>query len=207
MEYLDVFAPLVICTTESMPPILKSRAITIIMHQNDNPDVERRIDPEEGRWLREQWTLLRARWMDKRLPDAENVARRRLKEITQPLLRMCTILDPSYLEDFKDFIKYMELEKHENENDTTEAEIVRCIYDRMSNTKDTGFRTKEISNLLNRNRAEYEKYSDKYVAACIERLGFTKTRLHGGYRGFRYDEQLMNKLLEKYQIKPESDTR
>ncbi|GAJ20433.1 unnamed protein product, partial [marine sediment metagenome] len=44
MEYFDVFAPLVICTTEGLDPIIESRTLLFSMQPNASPSVEKRID-------------------------------------------------------------------------------------------------------------------------------------------------------------------
>ena len=198
IEYFDVFAPLVICSTESVPAIIKTRCITIVMQQNADPAVERDIDQVKARWIREQWTLQRFKWMNREIPEVENEARRRLREITQPLLRVCSIIDKSRIADVLDYIDYVGLMKAEEEGESTEAEILRAIYIGAGLAKVRKFRTTDITNTLNQTRSDKEKYSAKYVSACISRMGFEKTRMHGGNMGYYYDEELMQKLFQLY---------
>lgn len=200
IEYFDVYAPLVICSTESVPPIIKTRCITIVMQQNADPSVEGEIDQVEAQWIREQWTLYRLKWMNEEIPEVENKARRRLREITQPLLRVCEIIDKSRIDEVLDYIDYMSLIKAEEEGESTEAEILRTIYKCRGLLSVDKFRTTDITDSLNRGRSEKEKFSAKFVSACISRMGFEKTRVHGGKMGFRYDGELMHKLLKKYEL-------
>jgi hypothetical protein len=200
IDYFDVYAPLMVYSTESMPIIIKSRCITLIMQQNINPVVEKEINLSETEWIRKQWTLQRFQWMGKKLPDVESKARRRLREITQPLLRVCKIMDESRLEEVIDFIDYMKMRKSEEEGETTEVEILRKIYKQRGLTVNEKFKTADIVEALNRYRSEKDKYSSKYVSTCISRMGFEKTRFHGGRQGFRFDKELIKRLCTKYKL-------
>jgi len=200
VEYFDVFGPLVICTTETIPETIESRCIVFTMQMNSNPEVERPIDLEKARALRNKLTMFRFKYFDKKLPDAKPIARRRLNEITYPLLQICNILNPEKVEEFKDYVKYLEVGKADEEGETTEAEIIRIIYNQRHYLDNYKFLTQSVSNRINESRSEKYKYSDRYISTCIKRLGFEKTRMNDGKMGFRYDEDLIKKLIAKYGI-------
>ena len=209
IEYFDVFAPLVICSTEAMPPIVQSRCITIIMQQNTDPAVERDIDTEEAEKIRKMLTILRFNHYNQDLPQVEPITRRRLNEITKPLLIMCKILDPGRLPELIDFIQYEEMRVVDEEGDSIEAEILRLIDEHHELRGTDKFLTREIVDALNRGKSsEKDKRGDRFVASCISRLGFEKTRLsrgpEKGKRGFKHDEILLEKLKMRYGIADEN---
>ncbi len=172
------------------------------MQQNVNPNVELEPNPEEASWIREQWTLQKFAWINKEIPGLTNPSRRRLREITQPLLRVCKIMDESRLDEVTDYIQYLQLMKSDEEGDSTEAEIIRIIFDlgKTMPGQKLNFPSAEVTQNLNRDKPEKDKYKQRYVTACVKRMGFTPTRCHGGKYGFRYDEQLVSKLMQKYSI-------
>jgi len=208
IEYYDVFAPLVICSTEAVPEIIKTRCITFVMQQNSEPAVEKKPDPKEAEWLREQWTLLRFAWMGRDLPEVENKARRRLKEITNPLLQVCQLTDPSRLDEVVDFISYIDLIKTETEGVSTEAEIVRKVWECKDLAIGGKILTSDITEAMNRGKSEKDHFSDKYIAACINRLGFEKTQITSrrNRRGFLHDVELLDKLMKKYNLEKDDES-
>lgn len=200
LEYYDVFAPLVICSTESMPPIIESRCITFIMQQNTNKDVEKDIDENDALVLRKLLTIFRYFYFDKDIPEVDTTARRRLNEITQPLLQICELIDPSRKEELIDFIKLLEKKKTEDEGEGIEAEIIKCVIERDNIVRNRKFSVADIVKFLNENQDEKFNYSPRYVSNCVKRLGFERTRLSDGKRGFIYDKILIKNLIVKYQI-------
>ena len=105
IEYFDVFAPLVICSTETMPPIIESRCISFTMQQNSSPYVEKEIDGKEAAKLRNELTMFRFKYFDETLPKVESVTRRRLKEITKPLCQDCMMVDPGRKGEFIECVR------------------------------------------------------------------------------------------------------
>jgi len=208
IENYEVYGPFAVCSTEKVPDIIRSRCITIIMQQNVNPTVEERPDFEEAEWIREQWTLLRVKYMGKELPAIENKARRRLREITDPLLQICQITDPTRIDEIEDFIAYMNLIKEEEAGISFEAEIVKTIFEFRNRLSERRFLTNDITEILNKGKPEKECYTDRYVSSCIERIGFEKTRIKNrrNRRGFFYDAELVKRLFQKYSIEDDQET-
>ncbi len=200
IEYHDVFAPLVICSTETMPPIIESRCFTFTMRQNASSKVEGEIDEKESAKLRNLLTIFRFKYIDKDLPAVEALTRRRLNEITKPLFQICMLVDPDRKDEFTDFIKYEKMKRSEEEGEVVEADIVKSLKESGDLVENRKFSTKAITDELNKNLSEKNQYSSRYISSCIKRLGFEKTRLTGGKMGFRYDESLLSKLIIKYKI-------
>lgn len=200
LEYFDVFAPLVICTTESIPDTIESRCITFLMQKNAKAEVEKLIDETWAGKLRNKLTIFRTNYLDQDLPEAGQIARRRLNEILLPLYRSLLLIAPERKEEFKIIVEEMETAKEEEEGLSLEAEIVEEIIKYEKETGEGVFLTTEIADRLNRERSERENLSDRLVSFRIKRLGFEKTRLAGGKRGFKINSELLKKLAFQFGI-------
>jgi hypothetical protein len=201
LEYFDVFAPLVICSTESLPPIIESRCFTFVMNQNIYPDVERKIDTDMALELRKRLTWFRFEYMDKPLPIVESVSRRRLNEIAMPLYTILMAIAPERQKDFENFIEICERQKRDEETMSLEADIVKNIVALYKHDGDDRFRTTDIVSQINNGKLEKECYSDRMVGVCIRRLGFEKCKLdRGSTRGYRFNVNLIKRLCKKYEI-------
>jgi len=200
IEYFDVFGPLAICTTESIPDAIESRCITFLMQKNMRVEVEKLIDEEWATKLRHKLTIFRVNYLDKNIATTEQVARRRLNEIMMPLYQILMLIAPKRKDEFKAAIREMEKTKEEEEGLSLEAEIVERILEYKREAKENVFLTTEIVGRLNRERSEREKLSDKFVSFRIKRLGFQKTRLANGKRGFRIKSGLIEKLALQFGI-------
>lgn len=200
IEYFDVFGPLVICTTESIPDIIESRCITFLMQKNANSEVESLIDEEWASKLRSKLTIFRANRLDKDLAETQQIARRRLNEIMMPLYQTLILIDPERKEEFKMIVEEMEKAREEEEGLSLEAEIVEGIINHQKENQEERFLTTEITERLNRDRTDKEKLSNRLVSMRIKRLGFEKTRLENGKRGFKIKPELLERLALHFGI-------
>ncbi|MBA7491439.1 hypothetical protein ES702_01985 [subsurface metagenome] len=203
IEYFDVFAPLVLCTTESIPDIIESRCITFLMQKNISPLVEEDIDEEKGQKLRNKLTIFRATFLHKELPESEPVARRRLNEILTPLYQILLLVDPERKEEFKKIVKRLTKAREEEEGMTLEAEIIKEILNYEEETTSKQFLTVEIVRRLNEDRFEKDKLSNMLVSLRIKRMGFRKIRLQNGKMGFDIDPELLERLKLSFRITQE----
>lgn len=194
IEYFDVFGPLVICTTESVPDSIESRSIIFLMQKNSKVEVEKVIDDRQASELRNKLTIFRAKYLDQDLKETDQVSRRRLNEIMMPLYKILILVAPERKEEFKKIVHEIELSKKEDEGDSLEAEIVQAI---ILYKNEGVFGTRDITQELNRNRPEYAKLSDRKVAIRIKRLGFKKFR-NADMRGFEIESKLLEKLVLQY---------
>ncbi|GAI91219.1 unnamed protein product, partial [marine sediment metagenome] len=205
----DVFAPLVICTTEGLPEIIESRCLLFSMQPNVSPSVEKRIDEKWAGKLRNKLTIFRANELDKDFKEPSRIARRRLNEILTPLFQVLLLTDPGRGEEFKSTIKEIEKVRAIEEGNSLEAEIVEKVTEFIKEEKQDFVSTKDITNKLNETRTERSKISDMLVSSRLKRLGFNKTRNETtGQRGFSIKPELLEKLqirfgLEEYSLSPE----
>jgi len=202
IEYFDVFSPLVICTTESVPDTIESRCITFLMQKNASIEVEKLIDEERSRKLRNKLTIFRANYLDKDLMETRQVARGRLNEIMMPLYQILMLIAPERKDKFTDTVREMERAREEEEGASLEAEIVEKIIEYQNDEKEAAFLTTEIVDRLNQGRPEREWLSHRLVSFRVRRLGFDKIRLKGGKRGFMTKPGLLEKLALQYGLDP-----
>jgi len=198
MEYFDTFGPMVLCTDETMPRDIESRCISFTMRKNENPEVERSIDKDLAKSIRNKLIVFRANLADKELEELGPVSRRRLNEILYPLYQILMEIAPERKDEFKLIIKEIEQKKEGEEGLSFEADIVNEIVKYYNETGEGAFLTSELVARLNEGRREREQFSDMRVSLRIKRLGFEKTRLEGGRMGFFIDLKLLERIIPNY---------
>lgn len=198
IEYFDVFSPLVICTTESIPDTIESRCITFLMQKNARVEVEKVIDEELAKRLRNKLTVFRSIYLEQNLPETDQIARRRLNEIMSPLYQTLMLIDSEKKEAFKMIVEEIETAKEEEEGLSLEAEFVKEIINYKETTGEGAFLTTEITAAMNEERTEKEKISNMLTSSRIKRLGFQKTRLKNSKRGFLINPGLLKKLALQF---------
>lgn len=204
VEYFDVFALLIICTTEELTEVIESRCLLFSMQPNANPNVEKRIDEKWAQKLRNKLTVFRADKLDREFAEPERVARRRLNEILMPLYQTLLLTDPEREKKFKTTIKEIEKARAEEEGMSFEAEIVEQITECVTPGMQDFILTQDIRNLLNETRTQKGQVSDKMVANRMKRLGFKKQKDPGtGRMGFTIRPELLKKLQERFGISKE----
>jgi len=201
VEYFDVFDPLVISTTESIPAIIENRCISFLMQKNKDPKVETFIDKELARKLRNKLTVFRANFMEKKLGEVNPISRRRLNEILNPLYQTLMEIDPDLENEFKLTVRNLEQSKDIEEEFTIEAEIVEAVMEYYNESKTMVFLTSEIVRLLNKDRSERDQFSSRFIGRILVNLGFKKKRLINGKRGFNFEFEFLEKLIAQYKIK------
>ncbi len=198
LEYFDVFAPLCISTTESMPDIIESRCLRFVMQTNIDANVEADIDVDEAYNLRKRFTIFRANRYNEALPDVEPIARGRMNEITMPLYRIVTLIDIERQQQFKDYVSFIELNKIDEESESVEAEMAVVLKEILEDVKFMTY--KSFSEIINKDKDKKDKdeyLSNRDLAQKLRRLGFHTWRSHSGW-GFDVDKELIKKLIVKY---------
>lgn len=201
VEYFDVFAPLVISTTESIPDMIKSRCITFIMQKNKDKKVEGLIDTESARDIRNKLTMLRANYMIRELPEVKPISRRRLNEILNPLYQVLMGVAPDMEDDFKLIVKGIEQDREIEEEFSIEAEIIEAVVEYYNEIGETAFLTAEITERLNRDRSDRDKFHSRFIGRRLVSLGFNKKRLTNGKKGYDFEQSFLEKLITQYKVK------
>lgn len=201
VEYFDVFAPLVISTTESIPPIIESRCIGFLMQKNKEQKVEGIIDLKLAKSIRNKLTISRANYMDRKLKEVTPVSRRRLNEILMPLYQVLMEIAPDLENEFKLIVKGLEQDREIEEEFTIEAEIVEAVVEYYNETREMTFLNSEIANRLNKDKSERDKFSPQFIGRRLVSLGFKKKRLINGKRGFCFELNFLEKLITQYRTK------
>jgi hypothetical protein len=201
VEYFNVFGPLAISTTEKISDIIESRCIIFLMQKNKEAKVESFIDNEWARKLRNQLTVFRANYMERKLVEVKPISRRRLNEILNPLYQTLMEIDPNRENEFKLTVKSLEQSKDVEEEFTLEAEVVEAVMEYHNETGDIIFLTNEIVRRLNKDRSEKDEFSTNFIARKITNLGFKRKRLTNSKRGFSFELGFLEKLIDQYKIK------
>lgn len=201
IEFYDVFAPLVICSTEAVPDTIESRCITFLMAQNVNQEVEKAIDEDRARDLRNRLTIFRANKLKEEMPIPERIARRRLNEILTPLYQILLLIDPERKEEFKVIVEEMEVFKQQEESVGLDAEIVQKISNFYLDNQKEEMEISELTRLMNEDRPEREHIRSNSIGRKTKQLGFKKKRLAGvGTTILIINPERLSKLKEKYNI-------
>jgi len=201
VEYFDVFSPLLISTTESIPPIIESRCIRFTMQKNSDPKVEGDIDKELAGDLRNKLTIFRANLIDKELKEVKDVSRRRLNEILKPLYQILMEIDPDREEDFKLIVKQLEESRKSEEGYSDNALIVNEIVKFYNKEGKTFLTNAELTRRVNEDKSEDERFTISKVGWVLRPFGFQKTT-KGGKVGYMINTETLKHLIERYNTSP-----
>lgn len=199
IEYYDVFAPLVICTTESIPDTIESRCIVFIMEQNTRIEVEDTIDKKSAKGLRNRLTIFRSKFLTEELPRPEHIARRRLNEILMPLYQILMLINPEQKEVFRMIVEEMETSKEEAESSSETAEIIKAIDIYYEETGEIVIGTSELTKKLNEIRGS-DELKPRSVGWRVKRLGFDKAILSDGRKGWKINQEKLKRLKLRYKV-------
>ncbi|MBA7497244.1 hypothetical protein ES702_07856 [subsurface metagenome] len=201
VEYFDVFAPLVICTTEPLPDIIESRCLMFTMRANVNADVEKCFNEAWAQDLRNKLTMFRTCYLETEFDELPRVARRRLNEILTPLYRVLMLIDPGREDEFKSTVKEIERQKQEEAGMSLEAEIIEVVAEYQKKERRDFVLTGDVADIMNETRKDKDKISNMLVSNRLKKLGFHKERERStGKMGFRIDSELLEKLQIQYGI-------
>jgi len=201
VEYFDVFSPLLISTTESIPDIIESRCIRFTMQKNTNPKVEGDIDKELAEDLRNKLTIFRANLIDSELKEVEDVSRRRLNEILKPLYQVLMEIDPDRANDFKLIVKELEESRKSEEGYSDNALIVNEIVNFYNEEGKIFLTNAELTKRINEDKSKDEEFSINKVGWIVRPFGFLKDR-RSGKVGYIINIEVLKHLVERYNTVP-----
>ena len=201
IEYFDVFSPLLISTTESIPDIIESRCIRFTMQKNANPEVEGNIDLELAKGIRNKLTIFRANYINKELKKVKDISRRRLNEILKPLYQILMEIDPKHSDDFKLVVKELEESRKSEEGYSDNALIVNEIVKFYNEEGRTFITNAELTKRINEDKSEDEKFTINKVGWILRPFGFQKST-KGGKVGYMINIEILKHLIERYNTPP-----
>lgn len=199
--YYDVYGPTIVATNETIDEIMQTRAIQIIMPES-NHNFDDDVKPRIGLPFRERLVAFRARWMDQPLPAVDKPIKGRLGDILRPIRQIVNITcsDETW---FLDFAKTIEEMRKKEGLDTFEAQVLSAIIQAERKVENGRLLHQDIRNILNNDRPERFHISPQKLGRVTAQLGFPKYT-SGDLRGIYWDEELINRLCERYGIKRES---
>ena len=197
VEYFDVFAPLVISTTYDIPLIIQDRAIRFLMQKNSDPKVERPIDKELAKNLRNKLTIFRADLIESELEEVKPISRRRLNEILSPLYRILKKIGPEREDDFRLVVKNLEEGRKSEEGFSYNAEIIEGIVSFCNEENRQFISTIELTERLNKDKNEDERITINKVGWILKPLGFQKT-VKDRKTGYIINIEILNHLIERF---------
>jgi len=205
VEYYDVFSPLCISSNEKMSAPIEDRSLIFLMQKNVKPEVEAEVDQNEAQNLRDRLTAWRAKHLFEDLPKVNSPARRRLGEITTPLVQAAILagVNDQILDELAGCITNIAERRKEMESVSFEAEIVFAIKELrdLELTEREEFTTKELTEQVNKERPDNEPLKTRTVGRVVSSLGFRAARVgHSQQRGFFLNEKLLDSLLKRYNL-------
>jgi len=201
VEYFDVFSPLLISTTESIPEIIESRCIRFTMQKNADPKVEGTIDRELAGDLRNKLTIFRANLINEELKEVRDISRRRLNEILKPLYQILMEIAPDREDDFKIVVKELEEGRKSEEGYSDNALIVNEIVKFYNEEGKTFITNAELTRRINEDKTKDEEFTINKVGWILRPFGFQKST-KGGKVGYIIKIEILKHLIERYNISP-----
>lgn len=195
-EHFSCFGPTLIATNEPAHSILDSRGIVVNMREatrslEDNP---REIDFLD---LKERATAFRARWMQKELPKVVKQAVNRLGDILQPIAQTFQMVAPERMAEFTELVAVFQNDRAEAKATTPEGDLVKALLNLEHEIFEGKIKTSQITESLNKGRAERYQVSPVTVGKRMAALGFSPVKV-GSERGFLIEPQLLESLAKQY---------
>ena len=200
VETFNVFGATAVCTTEEVPAALRSRRLLIVMDKNTRK-VRRKVDVERGKVLKDRLTAFRARHLGEVLdvPD-QLVSDARLDDVVLPLHQIIRLCSPDSEKEFMEYVKGVETERKEEASTSLDAKVVEAVATCSHLVESGKFLVSDVTLEFNRGLPEKEQKSDRSIGRLLTRLGFKSTRVTGGKRARRWDEERLRRLQERYSL-------
>jgi len=195
LAHYEVFGPTVIATNHLAPPKFLSRTFPISMPLK--PGRYPQPDPEMGIQLRERLLAFRARMLGTALPEPELVGSGRWQDISAPLTQLAKLMPAEMLAVLLHALEDMGHIRHEQERESVEAQVARCLAELRHKVTGGKLEMKLIRILLNEGIPERFQVSPQKVGRVLSAFGFKKTK----NRQYVYwDQGLVDALQSQYGV-------
>jgi len=195
--YFEVYGPTIIATNEIINDIFRTRAIEIVMPQSTRV-FNNEVTPESGLPYRERLVAFRARWMNRKIVDADIPFKGRLGDMLRPMLKMILTIG---LEDawFYDFGSRIQDEKVIAQKDSIEAQMVTALVNVHGRLRNEIILIQDIYQELNEHMQEGHEISRHKVGMILSKLNF-KRHNNGKQRGVVWDEREIRALCDRFGV-------
>jgi hypothetical protein len=193
--------PTIIATNKVINDILETRSIQIVMPETTKI-FENDVKEVDALPFRERLTAFRARWIDRELPGVLKPVTGRLGDILKPIRQIVNLActDESW---FLDFAKHEEDIKKSEGIDTDDANVVNAIVQVLGKVENGHLIHKHTLDVLNAELSDRYKMTSHRLGRITKRLGF-KRYSSGSARGIYINEELLNRLCQRYGIQTNS---
>jgi hypothetical protein len=195
--YFDVFGASIIAANEMPGEPFHSRCLVVTMPEA-TVRFANNVSPSDGLPLRERLVALRARWLNKVLPDAPKPALGRLGDILQPFAQVAALLGPDVQNEFTGLAKMLYAERMEDRATSREARLVLAIERVWEDQEDGKIGVEPIASECNSGLSEKQQLSPEIVGRRLSALSFQKARLKDRKRAIIADDGLLEALKIKY---------
>jgi hypothetical protein len=202
LRYFDPFGPKAINGTKSIPDTLESRCIPVPTIRAPPKTVKRRIDERGADEIRSWLLTWRFNYLDIWLSEEGEGSEgsegskdplgdldSRLQDIFAPLM----VVSNEGKESIVEYAKTLSEDRDAEEKTTIDAEIVSIL----ANHNDPFILTQLVTNLLNSDRPESERYKSPRVGSFIKRLGYKPKHSNKG-NGWIIDEKRLQDHIKTY---------
>ena len=116
-----------------------------------------------------------------------------------PLYQILMEVAPDLENEFRLSVKELEQDRETEEEFTIEAEIIEAVVEYYNETKEMVFLTSEITERLNRDRSERDKFKSRVLGRRITNLGFKRKKI-SGKRGYYFELKFLEDLITQYKV-------
>ena len=201
MVYYSVFGPTVISTNEGVHHILETRAIQINMPETSKR-FENDVTPALCLPYKERLVAFRARHLGEELPEIHKPAGGRLGDILKPLHQIILLVRPEREGAFLRLVRQIEEERLTEKADSLEAHILAVVARLGDQVERRLLPVKKITDAFNEGRPEKAQVTYQRIGRRLSAMGFKKDRGGDGAFAIVWDEELLNKLKQKYGLAP-----
>ncbi len=200
--HYSIYGPTILATNEAIHKILDTRCIPITMP--NKPGSYENPNPEKAQELKERLTAWRARVIDKPLPKIETMSgiSGRLWDISRPMVQVCQLVYPEKLHELVNALSEVAKQKTEDKKIGIEGQIITELYElspQEENVHEWTIWTRELLELLNKNRPDEQKLKPQYLGRKLKAIGIN-TRKVNGYSEIQLNKAEFDILLIQYGI-------
>jgi len=208
LQTFDVFGFKALAGTQGLAKALESRSVVVKMMKNRRK-VRLLIDEEKATEIRGKLLSMRINTLgscDLLAVSAvflERVGELKLENGRLEELFQCLVAVANHgRENILSYAQTMLKDRQFEEMTSIEADIVKIMLETTLSKENSVILTKDITDELNKDRSEKDKFKTKSVGWIIRRLGF-KPRRSGGAHGWHYDTDRLKNLAQIYLANPE----